>query len=329
MCGGSVAGLTGREAAAPVRGAERFLGTSPAARRVRRQIRRIGPTRASVLVVGETGAGKDLVARALHEESGRAPLRSLAVTELVETLLETEIFGHERGAFTGALASRAGLFEQAHRGTLFLDEIGDAPPSLQAKLLRVLETGELRRVGGDATRAVDVRIIAATHRDLESDVSSGRFRHDLFYRLRQAVIYIPPLRERPDDLDPIATLALRELAARADLRPPDLSREFLAALRAQPWPGNVRELRSVLQSVLLWWEGGAPLGPADLVDAQLALAPSGCCGGDRVLGQQMVEAFRRAGGNQEAARRELGLSRAAWRHRWSRLGLAALSRREP
>jgi len=314
--------------AAPLRGADRFLGPSPAARRVRRLIRRLGPARASVLVVGETGAGKDVVARALHEESDRAPLRSVAVTELAETLLEAEIFGHERGAFTGALASRAGLFEHAHRGTLFLDEIGDAPPALQAKLLRVLETGELRRVGGTTARAVDVRIIAATHRDLERDVAAGRFRRDLLYRLRQAVIYVPPLRERPDDVEPIARHALRELATRAGVQPPDLSPAFLAALRAQPWPGNVRELRSLLQSVLLWWEGGAPLVPADLADAQLALAPTGGAG-DGALAQQMVEAFRRARGNQEAARRELGLSRAAWRHRWSRLGLSTFTRREP
>ena len=313
------------ESPASARGAERFLGVSPAARRVRRLIRRLGPTRASVLVVGETGAGKDVVARALHEESGRAPLCSFAVTELAETLLEAELFGHERGAFTGAVASRPGLFEQAHGGTLFLDEIGDAPPALQAKLLRVLETGELRRVGGGPARAVNVRVLAATHRDLDADVGAGRFRRDLFYRLRQAVIPVPPLRERLDDLDVLGTAALRELAARAGMQPPDVSRAFLDALRAQPWPGNVRELRSVLQSVLLWWEGAEPLVPADLVEAQLSLAPA-LGAGDRAMCQRMVEAFRHAGGNQEAARRELELTRAAWRHRWRRFGLAVLAR---
>jgi len=313
---------------ATARAAERFLGVSAAARRVRRMIRRLGATRASVLVVGETGVGKDVVVRALHEESGRAPLRSFAVTELAETLLEAELFGHERGAFTGAVASRPGLFEQAHGGTLFLDEIGDAPHALQAKLLRVIETGELRRVGGGQARSVDVRVLAATHRDLEADVDTGRFRRDLFYRLRQAVIHVPPLRERSEDLDVLGAAMLRELAERAGMQAPAVSAAFLDALRAQPWPGNVRELRSVLQSVLLWWEGEEPLGPADLFEAQLALAPA-LGTGDRFLCQRMVEAFRRAGGNQEAARRELDLTRAAWRYRWRRFGLCPLAGQRP
>jgi len=313
---------------APARGADRFLGDSPAARRVRRLIRRLAPTRAGVLVVGETGVGKEVVARALHEESGRATLRSFAVTELAETLLEAELFGHERGAFTGAVASRPGLFEQAHGGTLFLDEIGDAPAALQAKLLRVLETGELRRVGGGPTHPIDVRVLAATHRDLEAEASAGRFRRDLFFRLRQAVIHVPPLRERPADIDLLVAAILSELAKRADMPTPDTSARFLAALRAQPWPGNVRELRSLLQSALLWWEGSGALEPADLLEAQLALAPARV-GDDPVSVQGMVEAFRRAGGNQEAARRELGLSRAAWRHRWRRYGLGLLARSQP
>jgi two-component system response regulator HydG len=310
-------------AAAP-RGADRFLGASDGARRLRQLVRLLGPTRATVLVLGETGVGKEVVARALHEESGRALLRSFAVTELAETLLEAELFGHERGAFTGATAARAGLFEQAHGGTLLLDEIGDAPPALQAKLLRVLETGELRRVGGDAPRALDVRVVAATHRDLEAEVRAGRFRSDLFYRLHQAVVAVPPLRERPEDVEVLARAFLAELAARAGSPAPRAGADFLAALRALPWPGNARELRSLLQSVLLWWDGATPLGPADLLEAQLSLAPS-LGAGDRALCQRMVEAFRRAGGNQEAARRALGLSRAAWRHRWRRLGLSPLS----
>jgi two-component system response regulator AtoC len=310
---------------APARGADRFLGASAAAGRVRGLIRRLGPSRAAVLVVGETGAGKEVVARALHEESGRGKLRSFAVTELAETLLEAELFGHERGAFTGAVASRPGLFEQAHGGTLFLDEIGDAPPALQAKLLRVLETGEVRRVGGGSPHSVDVRVLAATHRDLETEVRQGRFRSDLFYRLRQALIHVPPLRERSGDIDLLVASALRELSARAGMGTPAVSADFLAALRAQPWPGNVRELRSLLHSVLLWWEGDGPLRPADLLEAQLALAPA--LGADeRASVQRMVEAFRRAGGNQEAARRELGLTRAAWRHRWRRFGLGSLAR---
>jgi DNA-binding NtrC family response regulator len=311
--------------AAPPQGAARFRGASSAAERVRALVRHLGPSRATVLVVGETGVGKEVVARALHEESGRPRLRSFAVTELAESLLEAELFGHERGAFTGAMQARPGLFEQAHGGTLFLDEIGDAPPALQAKLLRVLELGELRRVGGTGSRTVDVRVVAATHRDLQTEMRAGRFRRDLFYRLRQAVIEVPPLRERADDVDLLAATFLAELAARAGISAPEPSPAFLAALRAQPWPGNARELRSVLQSVLLWTEGRSPLEPADLLESLLTIAPSRS-EDEHIECQQMIEAFRGAGGNQEAARRALGLTRAAWRHRWRRLGLPSTTR---
>jgi DNA-binding NtrC family response regulator len=314
-----------RAPAAEPCGAARFLGTSTAAERVRARIARLGPLRATTLVLGETGVGKEVVARALHEESGRSLLRTFAVTELTETLLEAELFGHERGAFTGAVAARAGLFEQAHGGTLLLDEIGDAPPALQAKLLRVLETGELRRVGGGAPRLLDVRVIAATHRDLAADVRAGRFRRDLYYRLYQAVVHVPPLRERPEDVDVLAHAFARELARAMGTPEPELSAPFLAALRAQPWSGNGRELRAALQSVLLWWDGRAPLVAGDLAEALVSLVPP--AGGDGGLAEQMLAAWRAAGGNQEAARRALGLSRAAWRHRWQRLGLDGPGRR--
>jgi two-component system response regulator AtoC len=306
------------------RGAARFLGPSAAARRVRDSVRRLAPTRATVLVVGETGVGKEVVSRALHEESGRGRWVAFAVTELAETLLEAELFGHERGAFTGAGTARPGLFEQADGGTLFLDEIGDAPPTLQAKLLRVLETGEVRRVGGDRVRRIETRVVAATHRDVASLVRAGRFREDLFYRIAQATLVVPPLRERPDDIEALARHFLRELARRTDTTAPEASPALLAVLRAQPWPGNARELRAALQGALLWWSGCGALEPADLFEALAALRP-GLDTGDRALCQRMLDAWRRAHGNQEAARRELGLTRAAWRHRWRRLGLAALT----
>jgi len=306
------------------RGAERFLGVSPAARRVRAWVRRLASLRTSVLVLGETGVGKEVVARALHEESGRARLVSFAVTELAEGLLEAELFGHERGAFTGAVQARRGLFEQAHGGTLLLDEIGDAPPTLQAKLLRVLESAEVRRVGGEAVRALDVRVVAATHRDLAADVRTGRFREDLFYRLAQATIAVPPLRERCADIDVLAVDLLRQLSAQRGEPSPTAAPEFFAALRSQPWPGNARELRAALQGALLWWDGTAPLAAADLLEARAALAPA-LGVEDQRIGQRMVEAFRQADGNQEAARRALGMTRAAWRHRWRRFGFAALS----
>jgi DNA-binding NtrC family response regulator len=309
--------------AAPVRGAARFLGGSEAAARVRAWIRRIGPTPASVLVLGETGVGKEVVARALHEESGRAPLVSFAVTELAESLLETELFGAERGAYTGSLQARAGLLEHAHGGTLFLDEIGDAPLALQAKLLRVLETGELRRVGGSAARHVELRIVAATHRDLPARVREGHFREDLFYRLAQATLCVPPLRERRGDVDALAAAFLSEIAARTGSVVPAASPAFFAALRAHAWPGNARELRAALQSAVLWWDGARPLEPEDLIEAFGALRPS-LDAREQHERERMLDAYRRAGGSQEAARRALGLTRAAWRHRWRRFGLAAL-----
>jgi DNA-binding NtrC family response regulator len=304
-------------------GASRFLGTSAAAERVRARIRRLAPTRATVLILGETGVGKEVVARALHEVSGRTVLRGFAVTELAETLLEAELFGHERGAFTGAVSARAGLIEQAQRGTLLLDEIGDAPPALQAKLLRVLETGELRRVGGSAPRKLDVRVLAATHRDLDRDRRAGRFRQDLFYRLHQAVIIVPPLRERPEDIEVLARSLLIEQARALGLSPPRPSLAFLEALRAQPWHGNARELRSALHAVLLWSDGREALEPRDLVEALNSLTPA-LDDEERAQQQSLLSAWREAGGNQEAARRALGLTRAAWRHRWRRLGLRGL-----
>jgi DNA-binding NtrC family response regulator len=308
----------------PVRGAERFLGTSPAARRVRAQIRRIAPSPASVLVTGETGTGKEVVARALHEESGRARLVSFAVTELAESLLEAELFGAERGAYTGSVQARPGLVAQADGGTLFLDEIGDAPPALQAKLLRVLETGELRRVGGEHTRHVDLRVIAATHRDLAALVREDRFREDLYYRIAQAPIAIPPLRERRTDVDALAPAFLAELALRVDLPAPPVAADFLAALRAQAWPGNARELRAVLQSALLWWDRVSPLEASDLADALATLRPS-LTAAERAECESMIAALRAAHGNQEGARRALGMTRAAWRHRWRRFGLVGLA----
>jgi DNA-binding NtrC family response regulator len=308
---------------ASAHGAARFLGASEAARRVRTWIQRVGPTPASVLVLGETGVGKEIVARALHEESGRGRLVSFAVTELAENLLEAELFGAERGAYTGSLQTRAGLLEQAHGGTLFLDEIGDAPLALQAKLLRVLETGEVRRVGGNGARRVAIRIVSATHRDLATLVREGRFREDLFYRLAQATICVPPLRERRDDIEPLAVSFLSDIAARTGSGVPAISTAFFAALRAHAWPGNVRELRAVLESAVLWWDDSRPLAPEDLLEAFGSLRPSLDAAEQHEL-ERMLDAYRRAGGSQEAARRALGLTRAAWRHRWRRFGLAAL-----
>jgi two-component system response regulator HupR/HoxA len=224
-------------------------------------------------VTGETGTGKELVARAIHEESGRSEWVAAAVTELCDGVLESELFGHERGAFTGAVARHTGLFEQADQGTLFLDEIGDAAPFLQAKLLRVLETGEVRPVGGGRVRRARPRVIVATHRDLDLLVREGAFRRDLYYRIHQVSLHIPPLRERPTDVEPIARALLAELAQDEGLAPPLSSSQSLAPLASLEWPGNVRELRSVLLNALLAWDGVSLMDPHSFLEARKTLYP--------------------------------------------------------
>jgi len=308
------------------RGAHRLVGESRGMQRVRTLLRRVASSPATVVITGETGTGKELAARAVHEESGRDPFVAIAVTELSETLLASELFGHERGAFTGALRSRPGLFERAHGGTLFLDEIGVAPPSLQAKLLRVLETRHVRPVGGDTSRPLDVRIVAGTNEDLAARVHEGSFREDLYFRLKGVTIHIPPLRDRTEDIPVLARHLLAELAREAKLPNPQLTPGFAKGLRYHPWPGNVRELRSLLQNVLLWWDGRSPLGYVDLIEA-LAIQNPALAKDSSVSCAEMIEAYHRCGENQEAARRELGLSRGEWRYRWQQFGLHILGRR--
>jgi len=312
--------------AAERRGADRLVGSSLAMRRVRAAIRRVAPRATSVLVEGETGTGKELVALALHEESGRAPFVAVSLPELASGLLESELFGHRRGAFTGAVGERAGLFEAADGGTLFLDEVGDAPLALQAKLLRALETREVRRVGGGAPRRVDVRVVAATNRDLAERVRRGAFREDLYYRIRGALVRLPPLRERAGDLAGLAQALLAELGARDGDPAPALAPDALALLAGLPWRGNVRELRALLENALLWRRGGGFLSRADVLEALASLEPG--LGADAcALTVQLLDAWRRHGWNQEAARRELGLSRSAWRSRLARAGLDVARRR--
>ena len=289
-------------------------------RRVRLALRRVAPRSLPVLLLGETGTGKELAALALHEESGRGPFVVVSLPELSEGVLESELFGHRRGAFTGANASREGLFAAADGGTLFLDELGDAPPAVQVKLLRALEARAVRPVGGAAARRVDVRVVAATNRDLGELVRRGAFREDLYFRVRGALVRLPPLRERAADLPALAEVLLGELSRGDPRATPALAPDALGLLARLPWRGNVRELRALLENALLWWSGAGPLGRSELLEAL------GSLGGtldaeDRDLAGAMLEAWRRCGWNQEAARRELGLSRAAWRSRLARLGL--------
>lgn len=227
-----------------------LIGRSPAFRQMLQLVARVGPSMASVLLLGESGTGKELVARAVHEASPRAarPFVVVDCASLPETLFESELFGHEKGAFTGAQAARAGLVESAGGGTLFLDEVGDIPLPMQVKLLRLLESGTYRRVGSTELRRSDVRVVSATHRDLEGMVEAGRFRQDLFFRLSVFPIMLPPLRERVDDLPLLARSLLGRVAPGRAL---GISRAAMAALAAHPFPGNVRELRNVLERAAL------------------------------------------------------------------------------
>lgn len=234
-------------------GDARLVGSSPAIERVRQLIARVGPTESAVLVRGETGTGKELVARAIHEASGRAsgPLVAVNCGALPEQLVESELFGHRKGAFTGASEHRAGLFEVADGGTLFLDEIGELPRSLQPRLLRVLESGEIRRVGENEPIRVDCRIVCATHRPLEEMITEGAFREDLFFRINTFEIRLPPLRERLDDMRELTEHLVRRLRPQLSPASQVVTDDLLEALATYPWRGNVRELANVIEYALV------------------------------------------------------------------------------
>ncbi|HVN76545.1 MAG TPA: sigma-54 dependent transcriptional regulator [Thermoanaerobaculaceae bacterium] len=244
---------------------EVLLGESAAMRRVRELVDRVAASDTTVLVTGESGTGKELVARAIHRGSARRerPFVAVDCASFVETLCESELFGHVKGAFTGATASRPGRFELAHGGTVFLDEVANVPPAVQAKLLRVLQEREVTRVGDARPIAVDVRIVAATNRDLAAAMKEARFREDLFYRLSVVTIGLPPLRARRDDIPLLAEGLLRRIQARRAVAPRPLSAAALAALQEHEWPGNVRELDNTLERALVLAQG-AEIGPEDL-----------------------------------------------------------------
>jgi len=226
-----------------------IVARSPAMRRVLDLARRVAPVDSTVLITGPTGAGKERLARLIHRQSSRAggPFVALNCGAMPEQLLESELFGHARGAFTGATRERAGLFEAAHTGTLLLDEIGELSPSTQTRLLRVLQEREVRRVGENSPRAIDVRILAATHRDLAADVVSGRFREDLYYRLRVVELHVPPLRERPEDILPLARVLLRAASERLGRPVVGFGPGACGLLVAHDWPGNIRELQNAVE----------------------------------------------------------------------------------
>jgi two-component system response regulator HydG len=294
----------------------RLIGESEGLRAaLARASRVIGRGQATVLITGETGTGKELLAQAIHYNGprGARPLVEVNCTALPANLLEAELFGYEKGAFTGATAPKPGLFEAADGGTLFLDEIGDLTMELQAKLLRALEQREVRRLGSVRTVAVDVRIIAATHVDLAAAVREGRFREDLYYRLSVVPIHLPPLRERGDDVILLAGAFARRLGEEYGLGAPELTPEVKSALRAHPWHGNIRELRNAIERALLLGDGQIhvdDLMPRDTVhagDTSPIPFPARMDDIERSAAEAMVA---RLGGNKTAAAASLGISRS-------------------
>ena len=343
-----------REVARRAAPGERLVGKSPVLLEIFKTIGKVARSDVPVLITGESGTGKELVARAIHAASGRAdgPFVAINAAAIPRELLESELFGHERGAFTGAVEARAGRFREADRGTLFLDEIGDMPLELQAKLLRVLQSGEVTPVGGRRPERVDVRILAATHRDLDAEVRAGRFREDLLYRLRVVPIALPPLRERPEDIPTLAEHFVARYAEELGTGPRWLADATLRRLSEYDWPGNVRELENAVKRALVLSTGevlspddlaflSAPAGDAKakapsleaLVAAEVAAALAAPGAND--LHPRLLERFERplleavlahTGGNQLRAAAILGITRNTLRKRMVELGLARPAR---
>ena len=306
-----------------------IIGTAPVMRELLEMAAVVAPTDATVLITGESGTGKELIATALHDNSARAHAALVQVNcaAVVETLLESELFGHERGSFTGADRRREGKFVQADGGTLFLDEVGEMSPTMQAKLLRVLQEHELQRVGGQQTIAVDVRIIAATNRDLEEDVRQGRFREDLYYRLNVVTLHMPPLRDRKEDIPLLAEFFADRYATKNRRKFAGFTPGCMELLLRYPWPGNVRELENAMERGIILMRGeyldeeGLPLviqktrqeagRSADMVPASLAEAE-----------QQVISRVLAAcGGNKSEAARRLNITRKTLLKKISRYGL--------
>jgi two-component system nitrogen regulation response regulator GlnG len=328
---------------------DRIIGRSPVMQEMCKLIGRLAPQDVPVLILGESGAGKELVARALYQHSRRAdrPFLAINCAALPEALLESELFGHEQGAFTGASRQRIGKFEQCDGGTLFLDEIGDMSPALQAKMLRVLQDQRFERLGGNETQQTEVRVLAATNKDLEAEVAAGRFRKDLYYRLKVVTITVPPLRDRREDVAELAHYFLFRQGRELGLDVRSLAPEALELLQAYPWPGNVRQLQSVVKQAMLGATGpvlladflpeevrhaaGAPPAPPPPTGDLAALVEEAIRDGqgqvyDRVIGaverELLSRVLRATHGHQARASDLLGINRATLRTKLRALGLA-------
>jgi DNA-binding NtrC family response regulator len=299
-----------------IEGSPRLVGTSTGIERVRTLISKVAPTASTVLILGETGTGKELVARAVHDQSPRAgePFVAINCGALPESLIESELFGHRKGAFTGADEHRVGLFEVANGGTIFLDEIGELPKTMQAKLLRVLESREIRRVGENRASTVDVRVVCATHRDLPEMVATGDFREDLMYRINTFEIFLPPLRDRLEDIPELAEHLLNRFRGRAGAGKHHLAEDAVVSLKSHIWPGNVRELANVVEHATILCDDGPITSshlPAQFNRRQLTGSAANHPGpiSLRDLEMQAIyQALERNGGNKPKAADELGIS---------------------
>ncbi len=307
------------------------IGGSPTIEQILLTARKIAPSDSTVLICGETGTGKELIAKTVHLASGRRekPFVKVNCAAIPETLAESELFGYERGAFTGAATSKPGRFELAHEGTIFLDEIGDMPLALQSRLLGVLQDKKVERVGGVKTIKVDVRVLAATNRDLQADVTGGRFRADLFYRLNVVPIRVPPLRERKDDIVPLVGHFLKKSALRHGKRAAGAAPEAMSAFISYDWPGNIRELENTIERMVLMSDAdtlGPELLPSELRGTAAAAAPPGfkerleniVCTSEK---QMIIDALNKTGQNRTRAAELLGISRRTLQNKIKEYGL--------
>ena len=308
---------------------EQVIGNSPALEAVLEQVERVAPTDSTVLIQGETGTGKELIARAIHNISSRCgrSFVKLNCAAIPLDLLESELFGHEKGAFTGAIAQKIGRFELADKGTLFLDEVGDIPPSLQPKLLRVLQEQEFERLGSARTHQVDVRLVAATNRDLTDMAKHGEFRSDLYYRLNVFPVMLPPLRARSEDIPALVTHFVELFGRRMDKRINHIPPETMSALAAYPWPGNIRELQNLIERAVILSNQGVLPNPlpagAETQDVVTYPPPAATTlrDSERTLILRTLESVGWVIGGPKGAATKLGLKRTTLIHKMEKLGI--------
>jgi formate hydrogenlyase transcriptional activator len=309
---------------------EQVIGNSPVLEAVLEQVERVATTDSTVLIQGETGTGKELIAHAIHNISSRCgrPFVRLNCAAIPLDLLESELFGHEKGAFTGAIAQKVGRFELADKGTLFLDEVGDIPPALQPKLLRVLQEQEFERLGSTRTHQVDVRLVAATNRDLAEMVNRGQFRSDLYYRLNVFPVLLPPLRARPEDIPTLVTHFVEIFGRRMGRKIEHIPAETMSALNSYPWPGNIRELQNLVERAVILSKDGVFPNPLPTTAAQpviVSMAVTTLKDSERSLILQTLEQVRWVIGGPKGAATKLGLKRTTLIHKMQKLGISRRS----